>query len=108
MLVTMATRKNRSRKKRNAKHYECELVVNSSLARSFIGKSDTLPNLFKGNKVHVTVHLSEDEKTVTFCIVSKNRNQMVTVYDKFVDRYNKVICIANNIIKSIHQKTDDE
>ena len=108
MSTTMTTRKNRSRKKQNTKSYKCELEVDSSLARSFIGKPDTLEKLFKGNKVDVSFHLSEDKKTVVFCIVSKNRNQMITVYDKFADRYNKVICIANNIIKSIHQKTDDE
>ncbi len=99
----MATvqRKNRSRKKTKSDIHTHTLEFESRLMRSFIGKSDTLPDLINNHKVKVRFELSEDNQHVLFHITGKHPNQIEIVVDKFVKRYNKIVNITNNIITSL-------
>ena len=66
-----------------------------------MGKPDTLPNIVKPfSKVKVTFTLSENEENVTFYISGKHRNRVHAVTEKFIDRYNRIMDITCNIMRS--------
>lgn len=99
--MATAQRKNRSRKKTKSITHTYPLQFKSRLMHSFIGKPETLPDMIKNHKVKVRLELSEDRENVIFYITGKHRNQIEIVADKFVERYNKIVKITNNIITSI-------
>ena len=99
--MAAAKRKNRSRKKTKSIAHTHVLRFKSRLMHSFIGKPETLPNMTKNHKVRVRFELSENYEDVIFYITGKHRNQIEIVENKFIDRYNKIVKITNNIITSI-------
>ena len=99
MVKKQRKRKNKSRKKGNVNSYTECITLSPHLLLSFIGKEDTLPSLLKGYKVSLHFDLSSDKKEVLLKVTAKHRNQLDTIMTKFIDRYNKIVTISNNLLK---------
>ena len=101
--MASSKRSNRSPKKAKSSTYKQTLKFESHLMKSFVGKQDTLPNMIKGYKVKVSLAFSDDQQYVFFHIMGKHRNQIAIVSDKFIDRYNNIVRITNNVITSLKE-----
>ena len=91
------SRNNTSRKKAKRTMYSETITMPVPLFKSFVGTKDTLAKLLTGYKAQLDFSLSEDQHIV-LCVTTKHRNHLDVIMPRLVDRYNKLVIIANNLI----------
>ena len=102
-------RKNRSRKKDKTHKHTETLVFDSQLMHSFIGKPNTLPDLVKNyKKISIRFSISDDEKMVNFYVSGKNRHNVKAVAQVLTSRYNNVVKVTNDIIKTLIREKETD
>ena len=91
------SRKNTSRKKAKRTMYSETMTMPVPLLKSFVGSKDTLSRLLAGYKAQLDFSLS-DEKDIILTVTTKHRNHLDVVMERLVDRYNKLVTVANNLM----------
>ena len=97
MTKTRPSRNNTSRKKAKRAMYSETLTMPVPLFKSFVGPKDTLSRLLAGYKAQLEFSLSAEQEIV-LTVTTKHRNHLNVVMGRLVDRYNKLVTIANNLI----------
>ena len=90
-------RNNTSRKKAKRTMYSETMTMPVPLLKSFVGTKNTLSGLLVGYKAQLDFSLS-DEQDIILTVTMKHRNHLDVVMGRVVDRYNKLVTIANNLI----------
>ena len=90
-------RNNTSRKKAKRTMYSETLTMPVPLLKSFVGSKDTLSQLLAGYKAQLDFSLS-DEQDIVLTVTMKHRNHLDVVMGRVVDRYNKLVTVANNLM----------
>lgn len=91
------SRNNTSRKKAKRTMYSETMTMPVPLLKSFVGSKDTLSRLLAGYKAQLDFSLS-DEQDIILTVTMKHRNHLNIVMGRLVDRYNKLVTVANNLI----------
>ncbi len=91
------SRNNTSRKKAKRTMYSETMTMPVPLLKSFVGSKDTLSRLLAGYKAQLDFSLS-DEQDIILTVTMKHRNHLDVVMGRLVDRYNKLVTVANNLM----------
>ena len=97
MIKARSSRNHTSRKKSKRTVYSESITMPVPLFKSFVGSKDTPAKLMTGYKAQLDFSLSEDQQIV-LCVTTKHRNHLGVIMPRLVDRYNKLVIIANNLI----------
>lgn len=97
MTKTRPSRNNTSRKKAKRTLYSETVTIPTPLFKSFVGSKDTLSQLLTGYKAKLAFSLSA-EQNIILTVTTKHRNHLDVIMGKLVDRYNKLVTVANNLI----------
>ena len=97
MTKTRPSRSNTSRKKAKRTLYSETMNIATPLLKSFVGSTDTLSQLLNGYKAKLDFTLS-NEGNVVLTVTTKHRNHLDVIMGRLVDRYNKLVTVANNLI----------